>query len=71
LHIDKIYVFVSQLWASQVALVVKNPPGNAGNIKDLGSILGLGRPLEEVMATQFSMLAWRTPWTKKPGSYRP
>ena len=32
---DKIYVFVSQLWASQVALVVKNPPGNAGNIKDL------------------------------------
>ena len=27
-------------WASQVALVVKNPPANAG---DLGSFLGLGR----------------------------
>ena len=29
--------------ASQVALVVKNPPANAGDIKDLGSIPGLGR----------------------------
>ena len=30
------------LWASQVALVVKNPPANAGDIKDLGSVSGLG-----------------------------
>jgi len=30
-------------WASQVALVVKNPPSNAGDIKDMGSIPGLGR----------------------------
>ena len=29
--------------ASQVALVVKNPPANAGDIKDAGSIPGLGR----------------------------
>ena len=29
--------------ASQVALVVKNPPANAGDIKDAGLILGLGR----------------------------
>ena len=28
---------------SQVALVVKNPPANAGDIKDVGSIPGLGR----------------------------
>ena len=27
----------------QVALVVKNPPANAGNIKDPGSIPGVGR----------------------------
>ena len=27
-------------WASQVALVVKNPPVNAGDIKDAGLILG-------------------------------
>ena len=24
-------------------------------------------PLEEVMATYFSILAWRIPWTEKPG----
>jgi len=29
--------------ASQVALVVKNPPDNAGDIRDAGSILGSGR----------------------------
>ena len=31
-------------WASQVALVVKNPPDNGGDKRDLGSIPGLGRP---------------------------
>ena len=30
--------------ASQVALVVKNPPANAGDIRDVSSIPGLGRP---------------------------
>ena len=30
-------------WAFQVALVVKNPPASAGELKDTGSILGLGR----------------------------
>ena len=29
--------------ASQVALVVKNPPANAGDIRDVGSIPGSGR----------------------------
>ena len=29
--------------SSQVALVVKNPPANAGDLKDVGSIPGLGR----------------------------
>ena len=29
--------------ASQVVLVVKNPPDNAGNIRNAGSIPGLGR----------------------------
>ena len=33
--------------ASQVELVVKNPPVNAGDIRDAGSILGLGRSLGE------------------------
>ena len=30
-------------WASQVVLMVKNPPANAGDIRDMGSILGSGR----------------------------
>ena len=29
--------------SSQVALVVKNPPANAGDTKDMGSVLGLRR----------------------------
>ena len=29
----------------------KNPPAKAGDIRDIGSIPGLGRPLEEGMAT--------------------
>ena len=34
---------LSKIWASQVALVVKNPPTNAGGIRDTGSIPGWGR----------------------------
>ena len=30
-------------WASQVGLVVKNPPANAGDVRDVGSIPGWGR----------------------------
>ena len=30
--------------ASQVVLVIKNPPANLGDIRDSGSIPGLGRP---------------------------
>ena len=34
---------VDQTWASQVVLVVKNPPANVGNIRDTGLIPSLGR----------------------------
>ena len=54
------------LWASQVALVVKNLPANAG-VRDAGSIPGLEDPLEEGMATHSSILAWTIPWTEEPG----
>ena len=43
--------------ASQVALVVKNPPANAGDMRDVGLIPGLRRSLEEGMATHSSSLA--------------
>ena len=53
-------------WTSQVALVVKNLPANAGDVGDVGSIPGLGRfpgggpgnPLR---------CSWRIPWTEEPG----
>ena len=45
-----------QLWASQVALVVKNPPANAGDEMWVRS-LGLEDPLEEGMAAHSSILA--------------
>ena len=32
-----------KLWASQVALVVKNLPANVGDVRDEGLILGLGK----------------------------
>ena len=32
--------------ASQVVLVVKNPPASAGNVRDVGSIPGSGRSPE-------------------------
>ena len=50
-----------------MALVVKNLPVNAVDIKDWGSILGWEDPLEEEMATHSSILAWRIPWTEEPG----
>ena len=48
----------NSLRASQGALVVKNPPANAGDA--VGS-LGCEDPLEEGVATHPSILAWRIP----------
>ena len=48
-------------------LVVKNPPANAGDIRDTGSISGSKDPLEEDMATYSSILFWKIPWTEEPG----
>ena len=51
--------------AFQVALVVKRPPANAGDIRDAGLIPGSGRsPGGEAMATHSSILAWRIPMDK-------
>ena len=38
--------FVPIKWASQVALVVKNPPANAGDIRNAHSFPGSGRSPE-------------------------
>ena len=49
------------LRASQFAPVVNNPPVNAGDVGTVGSIPGSGGYLEEGMATNPSILAWRVP----------
>ena len=56
------------LRASQVALVVKNSPASAGDIRR-GSHPWVGKILtwEEDMATHSSFLAQRIPWTEEPG----
>ena len=43
----------------EVALVVKNPPANTGNIKDVGSIPEMGRSPGGGHGN--SLLAWRIP----------
>ena len=50
-----------------MALVIKNPPANAAEVRTTGSIPGRGDPLEEGMATHSSILAWRIPWAVEPG----
>ena len=40
---QRLYLKYVQFGASQVALVVKNPPANTGDIRDWGSIPGSGR----------------------------
>ena len=49
---------------SLVVQTVKNLPARQET-----SVLYLGQedPMKEVMATHFSILAWRIPWTEEPG----
>ena len=50
--------------ASQVALVVKNLPANASNIRNASR----EDLLEEGMVTHSSILAWKIQWTEEPDS---
>ena len=45
----------------------KEPTTNAGDVRDMDLIPGLGRSPEEGMATHSNILAWRIPWTEEPG----
>ena len=47
--------------------MVKNPPANAGDLRDADLIPGWGRSPGEGMVTHSSILAWRVPLTEKPG----
>ena len=69
------------LQKSPVLLLLNSNPGgfpggsdgkesicNAGN---LGSIPGLGRPLENEMESHSSIFVWEVQWTEEPGGYSP
>ena len=51
--------------------MVKNPPANAGDVRDAARPPGREDPLEEGVATHASILSWRTPWTGEPGGLQP
>ena len=46
---------------------VKNPPAVQETQETWVPTLGWEDPLDEGMATHSSILAWRIPWTEKPG----
>jgi len=62
-----VWLILGYSWTSQVMLVIKSLPANARDTGDVGLIPGLGRSLEEGMATHSSILAWRIWWTEEPG----
>ena len=53
--------------ASQVALVVKNLPANAGDIKDVGLIPGLGRSPGEGNGNPLQYSSLENPMEEEPG----
>ena len=65
-----VFVFLSlkALWASLVAQKVKNLPA----VQDTWvRSLGQEDPPEKEMATHFSILACKIPWTEEPGGLHP
>ena len=48
-------------WAFQVVLVVKNPPTNAGDLRDMGLIIRLGRHPGEGHGTPFQYSCLENP----------
>ena len=73
--LDRLTVDYTLQGASEVALVVKNPPAkkkkknppaNVGDIRNLGFGPGSGRTPRGGIATHFSIRAWRIPWVEDP-----
>ena len=69
-HIPWLHKMSSYAWslfrASLVAQMVKNEPAMQETwVQSLCQEI----PLEEGMATQSSILAWRFPWTEEPGEF--
>ena len=60
-------VTITHMWASQVVLVAKNLPANAGDARDTGSIPGSGQSSGVGNGNSFPHSAWKVPWTEEPG----
>ena len=59
------------LLKSQVALLVKNPPANAGDLKDAGSIPGLGRSPAGGHGNLLQYSCLEIPWQRSLVGYSP
>ena len=60
----------SKTWASQVALVVKNPPASSGDMRDGGLVLGSGRSPGGGLGNPLQDSCLQNPWTEEPGESR-
>ena len=47
--------------------MVKNPPANAGDIRDTGSVPRLGRYIGEENGNLLQYSCLQNPWTEEPG----
>ena len=54
-------------WGFPGSSVVKNPPANARDSGDSGSVSGWGRSSGGDAATHSRVLAWRIPLAEEPG----
>ena len=50
-----------------MAPVVENPPANAGGIRDMGLIPGLGRSHRAGNCNKLQYFTWRIVWTEETG----
>ena len=53
-------------WNLAVVLV-KNPPANAGDVRNMGLIPGSGKSPGEGHGNPLQYSSWRIPWTEEPG----
>ena len=59
-------------WASQVVLVVNNPPANSGDVRDMGSIPGSGRsPREKARQPTLVFFPGESPGQRSLVGYSP
>ena len=63
----RLYVYHTLYSTLCAKSVVKNPPDNAGDTKDMDSIPGSGRAPGVGNGNSLQILAWENPWIEEPG----